>query len=141
MLLHDAVDYGQAEAGAIGLAACSVHARERTQQVGDLVGWQAGAAVGNTAFLGIPGKPALYMAAPGTTTATLSEITLTPPPGNSTASSYMLVVGDAESSNGGESLDYVTNGGNWTELDRAGPISGITASSAAIRSASLDWRI
>ncbi len=85
-----------------------------------------GAAVGNTAFLGIPGKPALYMAAPGTTTATLSEITLTPPPGNSTASSYMLVVGDAESSNGGESLDYVTNGGSWTELDRAGPISGST---------------
>jgi len=35
-------------------------------------------------------------------------------------------VSDGESSNEGESLRFQTNGGNWQELDRAGPISGST---------------
>ena len=90
-----------------------------------------GAAVGNTAFLGIGGKPILYQGASGTSTATISAITLTPPPGGSSISNYMFVAADAESTNGGESLSFTTNGGNWAVLDRAGPISGSTYPTAS----------
>ncbi|NJS13945.1 MAG: hypothetical protein HC788_04160 [Sphingopyxis sp.] len=83
-----------------------------------------GAAVGNTAFLGIPGRPILYTAAPGTRLITISGITITPPAGVSAVSAYSFVVADAESSNGGESLVYTTNGGGWTILDEVPPISG-----------------
>jgi len=82
-----------------------------------------GAAIGNTAFLGIPGKPILYQTAAGTTTITISGITLTPPT-SGTISNYMLVAADGESSNQGESLQFQTNGGSWQLLDQAGPISG-----------------
>jgi len=85
-----------------------------------------GAAIGNTAFLGIGGKPILYQSAAGTTTATISGITLTPPAGVSQITSYMFVAADGESSNDGESLGFQTNGGNWVALDNAGPISGST---------------
>ncbi|WP_374526573.1 hypothetical protein [Sphingopyxis sp.] len=84
-----------------------------------------GAAVGNTAFLGIAGRPILYQTAAGTTTATISNITLTPPV-SGTISSFMFVAADGESSNENESLRFQTNGGGWQELDRAGPISGST---------------
>ena len=86
----------------------------------------SGAAVGNTAFLGIGGKPILYQTAAGTTTATISNIVLTPPAGSSAITSYMFVAADGESSNDGESLSFQTNGGNWVSLDQAGPISGAT---------------
>jgi len=86
----------------------------------------SGAAVGNTAFLGIAGKPALYQSAAGTTTVAISAITLTPPAGGSSVTSYMMVAGDAESSNDGESLVFQTNGGSWQSLDQSGPISGST---------------
>jgi uncharacterized repeat protein (TIGR01451 family) len=85
-----------------------------------------GAAVGNTAFLGIAGRPILYQTGGGTSTVTVRNIVLTPPPGSSAITSYMFVAADAESSNGGESLGFTTNGGNWTQLDTAGPTSGST---------------
>lgn len=85
----------------------------------------SGAAVGNTAFLGIAGKPILYQGAAGTTTITISSIMLTPP-STGTITNYMLVAADGESSNQGESLSYQTNGGNWQMLDASGPISGST---------------
>jgi hypothetical protein len=83
-----------------------------------------GAAIGNTAFLGIGGKPVLYQSAAGTTTASITNIVLTPPAGVSQITSYMFVAADGESSNDGESLAFTTNGGNWVALDTAGPISG-----------------
>lgn len=90
-----------------------------------------GAAVGNTAFLGIGGRPILYQTAAGTTTATISNIVLTPPAGVSQITSYMFVAADGESSNEGESLRFVTNGGNWIALDNSGPISGSTYPTSA----------
>lgn len=83
-----------------------------------------GAAVGNTAFLGIPNRPILYQTAAGTTQVTISAITITPPPGSPAVTAYMFVAADAESSNNGESLSFNTNGGNWTLLDQVDPISG-----------------
>ncbi|MEL0154489.1 hypothetical protein [Sphingopyxis sp.] len=85
----------------------------------------SGSAVGNTAFLGIAGRPIMYQTAAGTTTIAISSIALTPPAAG-TISAYMFVAADGESSNEGESLRFQTNGGNWQELDRAGPISGST---------------
>lgn len=84
----------------------------------------SGAAVGNTAFLGIGGRPILYQSAAGTNTAVISNIVLTPPIGASQITSYMFVAADGESSNETESLSFQTNGGNWVPLDTAGPISG-----------------
>ena len=83
-----------------------------------------GAAVGNTAFLGIAGSPILYTAASETVTVTFSNITLTPPVGIAIGATYDFVAGDGESTNGGESLAFTTNGGNWTVLDKVPPISG-----------------
>jgi hypothetical protein len=83
-----------------------------------------GAAVGNTAFLGIPGKPILYTAAAGTITVTISSILITPPPGAPAVTAYAFVAADAESTNQGESLQFVTNGSVWTILDQVDPISG-----------------
>ncbi|MBV9697143.1 MAG: DUF11 domain-containing protein, partial [Gammaproteobacteria bacterium] len=84
-----------------------------------------GAAVGNTAFLGIPGQPILYTArGPSTVTVTFSAISLTPPAGVTGGATYSFVAADGESTNQGESLAFTTNGGNWTLLDQVPPISG-----------------
>lgn len=83
----------------------------------------SGAAVGNSAFLGIPGRPVLYSTAAGTRTITISGIAVTPPAGAS-SSVYSFVVADAESSNEGESLVFSTNGGAWQLLDQVPPTSG-----------------
>lgn len=83
-----------------------------------------GAAVGNTAFLGIPNKPILYTTAAGTITLTMSNITITPPPGGATTGQFKVVIADAESTNNGESLTYTTDGGNWEVIDQVNPISG-----------------
>lgn len=83
-----------------------------------------GAAVGNTAFLGIPGRPILYTAAAGTRLITISSILITPPAGATAVTAYSFVVADAESSNEGEALQYTTNGTAWTLLDDVPPISG-----------------
>jgi uncharacterized repeat protein (TIGR01451 family) len=84
----------------------------------------SGAAVGNTAFLGIPGRPILYTAASGTVSVQFSAITLTPPPGVTGGTTYSFVAADGESTNGGESLAFTTNGTNWAVLDQVPPISG-----------------
>lgn len=86
----------------------------------------SGAAVGNTAFLGIPNRPILYQTGAGTTQITISNITITPPPGAPAVTAYMFVAADAESTNNGESLSFNTNGGNWTLLDQVNPITGST---------------
>ncbi len=87
----------------------------------------SGAAVGNTAFLGIPGKPILYTATNGSTvTINFSAISLTPPPGVTAGATYSFVAADGESTNQGESLSFTTNGGNWVVLDQVPPISGNT---------------
>ena len=85
----------------------------------------SGAAVGNTAFLGIPGRPILYTATNGSTVnVQFSAITLTPPPGVTGGTTYSFVAADGESTNGGESLAFTTNGANWTLLDQVPPITG-----------------
>ncbi len=84
----------------------------------------SGAATGNSAFLGIPGKPILYTAAGGTVNLTLSNIKVTPPNGVVSTGQYKLVVADAESSNNGESLTFVTNGAVWTLEDKVPPTTG-----------------
>ena len=82
-----------------------------------------GSAVGNVAFLGIPGKPVLYTANNATTvTVTFSNMQVTSPSGGTGA--FMFIAADGESSNNAESLAYTTNGGNWQLLDNVPPISG-----------------
>ncbi|MGB5076121.1 MAG: hypothetical protein WBO17_01415 [Sphingorhabdus sp.] len=86
----------------------------------------SGAAVGNTAFLGIPGRPVLYTTAAGAKSITFSAITITPPPGSPAVTAYAFVAADAESTNDSENLQFVTNGGGWTILDQVNPITGST---------------
>lgn len=84
-----------------------------------------GAAVGNSSFLGIPGSPILYMDNSGSTvTFTFSGISVSPPPGVATVTSYAFVVADAESTDNAEFLEYTTNGGAWEVLDAVPPTSG-----------------
>ena len=85
-----------------------------------------GSAVGNTAFLGIPNQPILYTLAGGTVDLTMSAITITPPPGGTSSGLFKVVIADAESTNGGESLVYTTNGGAWEVIDQVNPITGST---------------
>ena len=85
-----------------------------------------GAAVGNTAFIGIPGNPILYTDTAGAKSITFSSISITPAPGAPAVSTYSFVAADAESTNNGENLQFVTNGGNWSILDQVNPISGNT---------------
>ncbi|HEY1774411.1 MAG TPA: CshA/CshB family fibrillar adhesin-related protein [Gammaproteobacteria bacterium] len=73
-----------------------------------------GAALGQSAFITIPGKPALYQTVgAGTTTVTLSNLVLTV--GSGTVP-YAIVAADAESTNNGENLSFTTNGNAWTLL-------------------------
>lgn len=73
-----------------------------------------GAALGQAAFITIPGSPALYqVTGAGTSTATLSNIVLTV--GSGTVP-YAIVAADAESTNSGENLSFTTNGNAWTLL-------------------------
>ena len=83
-----------------------------------------GAAVGNSAFIGIPGRPIIYTANAGSSTVTLSNIAITPPPGAGAATTYMFIAADAESTDNLESLSFTTNGGGWTIQDQVDPISG-----------------
>jgi uncharacterized repeat protein (TIGR01451 family) len=83
-----------------------------------------GAAVGNTAFLGIPGRPILYTTSIGAKSIIFSGISITPPPGAPAVTVYSFVAADAESTNQGENLQFVTNGSPWTILDQVNPISG-----------------
>lgn len=75
-----------------------------------------GSAFGNSAFNNIPGRPILYTATTGTSpVVTLSNISVTPPAGAG-SSTYSIVVGDGESTNGGETLTFTTNGGAWQQI-------------------------
>jgi len=85
----------------------------------------SGSAVGNGAFIGIPGRPVLYSAQAGNSTIAITNITITPPVGGG-VTVYSFVVADGESSNGGEFIRMTTNGGNWQQLDAVPPISGST---------------
>jgi uncharacterized repeat protein (TIGR01451 family) len=77
----------------------------------------SGAAFGNSGFIGIPGRPVLYEGTNGSTVqVTLNNIAITPPPGSNAASVYAIVAADGESTNGGETLSFTTNGTAWTEL-------------------------
>jgi uncharacterized repeat protein (TIGR01451 family) len=84
-----------------------------------------GAAVGNSAFLGIPGSPILYTAN-GTSTVgfTFSSILITPPPGAPAVTAYAFVAADAESTDNAETMSFTTNGSGWVLLDAVPPISG-----------------
>jgi uncharacterized repeat protein (TIGR01451 family) len=84
-----------------------------------------GAAVGNSAFIGIPGRPVLYMANSGSTVNfTISSILITPPPGAPAVTAYAFVAADAESTDGGETIQFGTNGGGWILLDQVNATSG-----------------
>jgi uncharacterized repeat protein (TIGR01451 family) len=85
-----------------------------------------GSAVGNTAFLGIPGRPILYTVSAGAKSIVFSNITITPPPGVPAVTTYSFVAADGESTNNGENLQFVTNGSPWVILDQVNPISGST---------------
>ena len=77
----------------------------------------SGSAIGHTGFIGIPGLPVLYEAQTGSTvTAVLNNIVVTPPPGSGATVTYDLVGADGESTNGGESLSFTTNGAAWVQL-------------------------
>jgi Surface adhesin CshA non-repetitive domain 2 len=91
----------------------------------------SGAATGNSAFLGIPGKPILYTTTGGTVNLTLSNIQVTPPNGVVSTGQYKFVVADAESTNGSESLTFTTNGGAWTLVDQVPPTTGSNYPTAA----------
>lgn len=85
----------------------------------------SGSAVGNSAFIGIPGRPVLYSAQAGVSTIAITNITVTPPAGGG-VTVYSFVVADAESSNEGEYIRMTTNGGGWQLLDSVPPIAGST---------------
>lgn len=85
----------------------------------------SGSAVGNSAFIGIPGRPVLYSAQAGTSTIAITNITVTPPAGGG-VTVYSFVVADAESSNQSEAINMTTNGGAWQLLDSVPPSSGST---------------
>lgn len=85
----------------------------------------SGAAVGNSSFIGIPGKPILYTVNSGSTiTFAITGITITPPPGVAAITNYAFVIADAESTDNAEYLDYTTNGSPWAILDTVPAISG-----------------
>ena len=85
----------------------------------------SGAAVGNSSFLGIPGRPILYTSNSGSTvTLTFSSINIIPPPGVASVTDYAFVAADAESTDNAEYLNFTTNGSSWTVLDAVPPISG-----------------
>jgi uncharacterized repeat protein (TIGR01451 family) len=87
----------------------------------------SGAAVGNSAFIGIGGNPVLYTSTnDSTVTLTLRNIDITPPSGVSALAGWAIVAADAESSNGGEQLTFTTNGANWVKVQNVPPISGNT---------------
>ena len=84
-----------------------------------------GSAVGNSAFIGIPGRPVLYSAQAGTSSIAITNIAIIPPAGGG-VTVYSFVVADAESSNDNEALRMSTNGGAWQLMDSVPPSSGST---------------
>jgi uncharacterized repeat protein (TIGR01451 family) len=76
-----------------------------------------GSAIGQSGFIGIPGNPVLYEAQSGSTVhAALTNIVVTPPPGSGNTASYAMIGADGESTNGGETLSFTTNGQSWVQI-------------------------
>lgn len=84
-----------------------------------------GAAIGNSAFIAIPGRPVLYSAQAGVSSIAITNITITPPVGGG-VTVFSFVVADGESSNDNEYIRMTTNGGNWQQFDAVPPTSGST---------------
>jgi uncharacterized repeat protein (TIGR01451 family) len=77
----------------------------------------SGSAIGQSAFLGIPGNPVLYEAVNGSTVQlALSNIAVVPPAGGGSTASYAIVAADGESTNQGEKLSFTTNGQAWSQV-------------------------
>ncbi len=76
-----------------------------------------GSAIGHSGFDNIPGEPVLYETVAGSTVnITLSNISVTPPPGSGLSVSYAIIAADGESSNQNESLSFTTNAQPWTQV-------------------------
>ncbi len=74
----------------------------------------SGAAIGHSAFIGVPGLPVLYESKNGSTVqVALKNIVVTPPAGSGTSASYAIIAADGESTNQSESLSFTTNGQAW----------------------------
>ena len=86
----------------------------------------SGSAVGNSAYIGIPGTPVLYTTAGGSVTVTLRNITITPPGGVTASGGWAIVAADAESTNNGESVSFTTNGNGWDLMQSVPAASGST---------------
>lgn len=84
-----------------------------------------GAAIGNSAFIGIPGRPVLYAAQAGVSSIAITNITITPPAGGG-VTVFSFVVADGESSNDNEYIRMTTNGGSWQQFDAVPPTAGTT---------------
>lgn len=84
-----------------------------------------GAAIGNSAFIGIPGRPVLYSAQAGVSSIAITNITITPPAGGG-VTVFSFVVADGESSNDNEYIRMTTNGGSWQQFDAVPPTAGST---------------
>lgn len=84
----------------------------------------SGAAIGNSAYINIPGNPVLYTTSSGTVTLTLRNIAVTPPGGVTATSGWAMVAADGESTNNSESITYTTNGAAWTLMQTVPPPSG-----------------
>lgn len=84
----------------------------------------SGAAMGNSAYIGIAGQPVLYTTNGGTVTVTLQNISVTPPAGVTASAGWAIVAADAESTNNGESVSFTTNRASWVKLQDVPPTSG-----------------
>ncbi|MGC1387242.1 MAG: SdrD B-like domain-containing protein [Steroidobacteraceae bacterium] len=77
----------------------------------------SGSAIGNSGFIGVPGNPVLYESQNGSTvTVVLNNISVAPPLGSGVTDTYAIVAADGESTNGGESLQFTTNGTAWAQV-------------------------
>ncbi len=85
----------------------------------------ATAAIGNTGYLGIPGRPILFTAdILSNVILVMSNIVVTPPTGVLAPGAYQFVFADGESTQLRESLAFKTDGGNWVLLDQIKPAGG-----------------
>ena len=77
----------------------------------------SGSAIGHSGFIGVPGNPVLYETVSGSTVqVVLSNISVVPPAGGGSTTSYAIVAADGESTNQGEKLIFTTNGQPWTQI-------------------------
>jgi uncharacterized repeat protein (TIGR01451 family) len=76
-----------------------------------------GSAIGHSGFIGVPGNPVLYESVSGSTVqVVLRNISVAPPSGGGSTTSYAIIAADGESTNQGEKLVFTTNGQAWTQI-------------------------